>query len=151
MSLSIRKIPSTQVPMDLLLLADPSADKVRAYLADSLCFAATCDGEVVGVCVVQQRAEGAYELMNIAVRPCHQKSGYGTALLAWVIAWFRASGARQIEVGTGSFGHQLAFYQRQGFRVTRIDRDFFANNYPEPIFEDGIQLIDMLRLTLPYP
>ncbi len=55
-----------------------------------------------------------------------------------------------MEVGTGSFGYQLAFYQRHGFRVTSIDRDFFARNYPEPIFEDGIQLFDMLRLTLRY-
>jgi len=53
-----------------------------------------------------------------------------------------------MEVGTGTFGYQLAFYQRHGFRVTAIDRDFFVQNYPEPIFEDGIQLHDMLRLTL---
>ena len=51
-------------------------------------------------------------------------------------------------MGTGTFGYQLAFYQRQGFRATGIDRDFFVKNYPEPIFEDGIQLFDMLRLTL---
>jgi len=26
--------------------------------------------------------------------------------------------------------------------------DFFVKNYPEPIFEGGIQLFDVLRLTL---
>jgi len=88
--------------------------------------------------------------MNITVQPGHQKSGYGAALLKWVIEYFRKSGASKIEVGTGTFGYQLAFYQRHGFRVTSIDYDFFVNNYPEPIFEDGIQLFDMLRLTLRY-
>lgn len=88
--------------------------------------------------------------MSIAVQPAHQKSGYGTALLKWVINFFRNSGAQQLEVGTGTFGYQLAFYQRHGFRVTSIDRDFFLSNYPEPIFENGIQLFDMLRLTLTY-
>lgn len=88
--------------------------------------------------------------MSIATQPALQKSGYGTALLKWVIDFFRKSGASQIEVGTGTFGYQLAFYQRHGFRVTAIDRDFFVNHYPEPIFEDGIQLFDMLRLTLKY-
>jgi len=88
--------------------------------------------------------------MSMAVHPAHQKSGYGTALLTWVIDFFRNCGARQLEVGTGTFGYQLAFYQRHGFRVTSIDRDFFVNHYPEPIFEDGIQLFDMLRLTLRY-
>jgi ribosomal protein S18 acetylase RimI-like enzyme len=84
------------------------------------------------------------------VDPAHQKSGYGTALLKWVIECCRNAGARRLEVGTGTFGYQLAFYQRHGFRVTRIDHDFFVNNYPEPIFEDGIQLFDMLRLALKY-
>ena len=88
--------------------------------------------------------------MNIAVPPSHQQSGYGTALLKWVIEFFRKSGARQMEVGTGTFGYQLAFYQRHGFRVTSIDHDFFIKNYAEPICENGIQHVDMLRLTLRY-
>src|SRR5690606_40506888 len=112
---------------------------------------ASSDGAIVGVCVVQPLRAGVYELMSIAVPPSHQKFGYGTALLRWIIDFFRKSGARQIEVGTGTFGYQLAFYQRHGFRVTGIDHDFFIRNYPEPIFEDGIQLFGMLRLTLLYP
>lgn len=148
MSLQIREIPTTDAPIELLLLADPSQDKVRAYLPRSKCFVASLDGVVVGACVVQPLGTGAHELMSIATQPAHQKSGYGTALLKWVIEFFRASGASRIEVGTGTFGYQLAFYQRQGFRVTAIDHDFFVQHYPEPIFEDGIQLFDMLRLTL---
>ena len=88
--------------------------------------------------------------MCIAVYPDRQKSGIGTALLKWVIDFYRKSGAGRLEVGTGTFGYQLAFYQRQGFRVTAIDRIFFIHNYPEPIFEDGIQLFDMLRFTLDF-
>ena len=86
--------------------------------------------------------------MSIAVQPAHQRFGYGTALLKWVIDFFRKYGASQLEVGTGTFGYQLAFYQKHGFRVSRIDHNFFVKNYPEPIFEDGIQLFDMLRLSL---
>lgn len=137
--------------MDLLLLADPSEDKVRSYLSRSKCFVASNEGFVVGACVVQSLGKGRYELMNIAVQTSHQKSGYGTALLKWIIDFFRKSGACQLELGTGTFGYQLAFYQRHGFRVSSIDHDFFVKNYPEPIFEDGIQLFDMLRLTLRYP
>lgn len=92
--------------------------------------------------------------MNIAVAPSRQQRGIGTTLLGHVISVFREEGACRLEVGTGTFGYQLAFYQRQGFRVTGIDTNFFLTNYPEPIFEDGIQLKDMLRLTLvlrPFP
>ncbi len=151
MSLSIEPIPAVEAPMDLLLLADPSEDKVRAYLAGSTCFAASLGGIVVGVCVVRRCDASVYELMNIAVRPGQQKSGYGTALLQRVIASLGESGANRLDVGTGTFGYQLAFYQRQGFRVSGIDRDFFLDNYPEPIIEDGIRHLDRLRLTLVYP
>ena len=150
MSLLIQEVSIIDAPMELLLLADPSEDKIRSCLSGSKCFVASSGAVVVGACVVQSRGTDAYELMSIAVYPAHQKSGYGTALLKWVIDFFRNLGARQLEVGTGTFGYQLAFYQRHGFRVTSIDHDFFVNNYPEPIFEDRIQLFDMLRLTLRY-
>jgi len=150
MSLLIQEVPAADAPMELLLLADPSEDKVRSYLSGSRCFVASRGAVLVGACVVQPRGAGTHEVMSIAVPPAHQKSGYGTALLKWVIAFYRSAGARQLEVGTGTFGYQLAFYQRQGFRVTSIDPDFFVRNYPEPIFEDGIRLFDMLRLTLKY-
>lgn len=71
--------------------------------------------------------------------------------MKWVIEYYRELGARCLKVGTGTFGYQLAFYQRHGFRVSRIDPDHFVTHYPEPLFEDGIQLRDMLRLTLRYP
>lgn len=150
MSLQIHEVRPADAPMELLLLADPSEAKLRAYLPHSKCFVASRDDVVVGACVVQALAAGVHELMSIAVHPSHQQAGHGSALLKWVIEHFRQAGASQLEVGTGSFGYQLAFYQRHGFRVTAIDRDFFTRNYPEPIFENGIQLFDMLRLTLAY-
>ncbi|WP_395025627.1 GNAT family N-acetyltransferase [Comamonas odontotermitis] len=150
MTLHIQEIPAPEAPMALLLLADPSEDKIRAYLPGSRCFVASNGAEMVAACVVQPLGGGIHELMSIAVSPAHQKQGHGAALLQWVIDFFRNAGAHQLEVGTGSFGYQLAFYQRHGFRVSGIERDFFVNNYPAPIFEDGIQLLDMLRLTLSY-
>lgn len=151
MSLVIREIPSKDAPIDLLLLADPSVDKIHGYLSQSQCFIATLNGNTLGACLVQKTGKDSYELMSIAIEPEFQKRGYGTAMLVWVIEFFREAGARTLEVGTGTFGYQLAFYQRHGFRVTSIDADFFLNNYSEPIYENGIQLMDMLRLTLRYP
>lgn len=150
MSLLIEEVPPAAAPMALLLLADPSEEKVRAYLPASRCFVALNEGAVAGVCVVQQQQAGIHELMNIAVAPEQQKAGVGTRLLQWVIERYRAAGAQVLEVGTGSFGYQLTFYQRHGFRVAAIDRDFFVTNYAEPIFEEGIRLRDMLRLRIQY-
>ena len=146
--MQINEITPAEAPMDLLLEADPSEQKVKAYLDDCTCLAARIEGVVVGVCLLKPIGDDAYELMNISVAPSLQQRGIGTALLKRAIASVRAMGAHTLEVGTGMFGHPLAFYQRQGFRASAIDRGFFLDNYPEPLFEDGIQHKDMLRLRL---
>lgn len=148
--LVIREAAPEQVPLELLLLADPNESKVRAYLPGCRCFIAVQNEQVLGACAVTQPVHGVAELMSIAVCARQQRSGVGSRLLRAVIDAVRDSGARALEVGTGSFGYQLAFYQRQGFRVTAIDRDFFVRHYPQPIHEEGIQLRDMLRLTLEF-
>lgn len=148
--LRIDEVPPSEAPMDLLLLADPSEDAIKEYLNQSRCFVAYANDVVVGSCVLKPIAGGMVELMNIAVSPSNQQSGIGTRLLRTVIDKVRKSGAKGLEVGTGTFGYQLTFYQRQGFRVDRIDKDFFLKNYPEPIVEDGVQHKDMLRLTLKF-
>jgi ribosomal protein S18 acetylase RimI-like enzyme len=150
MSILIQELPSRDIPIDLLILADPSEIKIRSYLPKSKCFAILNSENILGACVVKPLEANTYELMSIAIQPSHQNCGLGSALLKWVIEFYRKFGATQIVVGTGTFGYQLAFYQRHGFRVTSIDHNFFVNNYHEPIFENGIQLFDMLRLTLKF-
>ena len=86
--------------------------------------------------------------MNIAVQPTFQAQGIGSKLLAYAIAEIKCKGVEIIELGTGTFGHQLSFYQKLGFRVESVIKNHFLENYPEPIFENGIQHKDMLRLTL---
>lgn len=144
---SFKQVDPLALPMSLLLLADPSPEKVNAYLPGSLGFAAYEDDKVIGVCVVQPQHAQHYELMAIAVDDAYQKSGVGTQLLQFVVKMVGQMGVDLLEVGTGSFGYQLTFYQRQGFRVSAIDKDFFITHYKQAIFEDGIQLKDMLRLT----
>ena len=136
--------------MHLLLLADPSESRVRSFLAEADCFVARLGDTVVGACAIQRKVQNAYELMAIATAPEHQGSGVGARLLKHVIALCEEHGACRLEVGTGSFGYPLRFYQKHGFRVTGIDRDFFLRNYDAPIVEDGVLLKDMLRLELSF-
>jgi hypothetical protein len=57
--------------------------------------------------------------------------------------------ARTIEIGTGNSGFmQLKLYQKCGFRMFAIDYDFFVKNYKEELFEDGLQVTDMVRLRM---
>ena len=148
--MEIVEILPAEAPMDLLLEADPSRQKIEGYLPDSHCFAAKVNGRVAGVCVVCVIAPDTYELMNIAVAPEQQGKGIGSQLLRHCIATVRDFGARRLEVGTGTFGYQLTFYQKAGFRPYAVDRDFFVTHYDEPIYEHGLQHKDMLRLAMEY-
>jgi len=148
MPVRIEEKAAGDAPMELLLEADPSGEKIRAYLGEGRCFVATVNGETAGVYVLKPIGPLVYELMNISVAVTHQRKGLGTLLVKHAIASVREWGGRRLEVGTASFGFYLTFYQREGFRVSSIVRDFFLQNYPEPIYEGGIQHKDMLRLTL---
>lgn len=142
------RVAPQELPMALLLLADPSEHHIATYLEDAWCYLASEQGQPVGVCVLNINRDGVLELFNIAVATGAQAQGIGSALLEHAIADARAQGHARIELGTGTFGHQLAFYQRAGFRVESVIRDHFLDHYDEPIHEQGIQHKDMLRLAL---
>ncbi|MBC7005510.1 GNAT family N-acetyltransferase [Photobacterium sp. BZF1] len=146
--LQFKSIPAELAPMDLLLEADPSTEQIQTYLSGSDIYTVLSDDKTVGVCVLKPRSETTLELMNIAVEPTQQGSGIGRQLLQYVISESRSKQAKELVLGTGTFGYQLAFYQREGFRVVGIDKDFFLDNYDEPVMENGIQHKDMLRLQL---
>jgi ribosomal protein S18 acetylase RimI-like enzyme len=138
-----------EVPWELLLDADPSRGRVEAYLSDELTRVAKLEDTVIGVYALKRHDATSFELMNIAVAQSHQGTGLGRRLLGHAIGLAESKGARVIEVGTGnsSFG-ALRFYQRAGFRIVGVLPNHFIDNYDAPIFEDGIQCVDMIRLRL---
>ncbi|RRV22617.1 N-acetyltransferase [Pseudomonas sp. o96-267] len=144
----LHEIPSEQAPMALLLEADPSTALIAGYLQDGHCVVARQSDVTVGVYVIKALAANTWELMNIAVAPERQGEGIGALLLRHAIDQARQLGAKRLELGTGSFGHQLTFYQRAGFRVVAVEPDYFLQHYPEPLFENGLQHRDRLRLAL---
>jgi ribosomal protein S18 acetylase RimI-like enzyme len=146
----IRKLNAEeQPPLHLLLLADPSLVLVEAYLKRGQCFVAEVENCIIGVYVLLQTRPETVELVNIAVDENQQSKGIGKQLVYHAIQNARLLGAKTIEVGTGNSSvGQLALYQKCGFRITGIDRDFFIRHYTEEIVENGIQVVDMIRLSL---
>lgn len=140
-----------QLPLALLLEADPAEQRIAAYLPGVWGFAALAGNEmneVVGACVAGLVGEQAAEIFNIAVAPNRQQQGIGSGLLRFVLTNLAGKGVHRVELGTGSFGHQLTYYQRHGFRVDGVIKDHFLIHYSEPLMEHGIQHRDMLRLSL---
>lgn len=141
--------PGKAVPYDLLLLADPSRELVEGYLSHSEVYLALMDEVVVGVAVLAQIDEGVVEIKNLAVDPVWQGKGIGQRLLQEVIGVARRELCKSICIGTAdsSIG-QLYLYQKMGFELLEIRHNFFANQYTDPIFENGIQAKHMLVLSM---
>ncbi|MFS0916265.1 GNAT family N-acetyltransferase [Brevibacillus sp. 179-C 1.1 NHS] len=147
--MEIRKLAEQeQPPMELLLAADPSVRLVEEYVQRGRCFVAVLEESIVGVYVLIPTRPDTIELVNVAVDEAHQGKGFGKKLVLHAIEIAKSLGYKTIEVGTGNSSvGQLALYQKCGFRMTWIDRDFFLRHYEEEIYENGIQVIDMVRLS----
>lgn len=91
------------------------------------------------------------ELKNIAVTPARQGVGLGRQMLARVLEHAMSKGARRVVVGTGNSSfRELAFYQRNGFRIVAVSAGFFDDYHPA-IVENGIACRDMVRLSIDLP
>ena len=62
-------------------------------------------------------------------------------------ALFKYYAARFQTMYVGTSGSGVAFYTRLGFTPSHTVTGFFTDNYPEPIYENGVLLTDMLYLT----
>lgn len=139
----------SNAPMELLLLADPSEAMIRKYLFNGVCYTAIMDNKTVGVLVFKENESNSVEIMNIAVQEEFQRNGIGKKLLQHVINEIKNTNIKTIEIGTGNSSvFQLLLYQKCGFRISSIDKDFFRKNYNEKIFENGIECRDMIRLKI---
>jgi len=138
-----------EIPYDLLLSADPSRELVDSYLKNGICYLAFIDNTIVGEIVLVPTGPSILEIMNVAVHEDYQGKGIGKQLIHKALEEAAKLGAATVEIGTGNSSiHQLKLYQQCGFRISGIDHDFFVRNYDEPIFENGIQCKDMIRLTI---
>lgn len=142
--------------LPLLLLADESEQAVRADMHKGELYAFVGHDEVaVGIVLTVPgqpgSVEGTVELRAVAVDTPQQNRGIGRRMLAAVLEELRRRGMRRAVVGTANAGiGQLAYYQKAGFRLLRIERDFFspARGYPAVMEDNGIRLRDMVWMDL---
>ena len=132
--------------LDLLLLADEQEDMVDRYLERGTMYVLE-DGGVKAECVVTDERNGILELKNIAVEPDFQGKGYGKALVDFLIRTY-AGRYVTMQVGTGDSPSTVPFYESCGFRRHHLVKNFFTDHYDHPIYEGGVQLVDMVYLQM---
>lgn len=131
--------------MDLLLLADPQENMIDKYLDKSTLFVLSEDDIVRTVCAVVMLPNGQCEIKNIATTPEEQGKGYGRHMIDYVCEHYSET-CKTMYVGTGNCRKTIGFYEKCGFVTSHIIAGFFTDHYDEPIYEDGIQLVDMVYL-----
>ena len=131
----------------LLLLADEQEDMIDRYLERGTMYVLDDNG-VKAECVVTDEGNRILEIKNIAVKPDSQGMGYGRRLIE-AIAELYASDFDTLRVGTGDSPLTIPFYEKCGFKRHHAIKNFFIDNYDHPIFEGGVQLIDMIYLEQP--
>lgn len=146
----VKKLSSDdKIPYDLLLLADPSVEIIDDYITRGSCYAAYINNNTVGVVVMIKTRPLTLEIVNIAVDPAYQGKGIGKKLLSSAVAMAKKEKAKVLEIGTGNSSiSQIALYQKCGFRIVGVDKDFFVKHYEGVIMENGIECIDMVRLSM---
>ena len=117
--------------ISLLLLADEQESMVDRYLEKGTMY------------VLEDN--GILEIKNIAVDPQNQGKGYGKALIDFLASKY-ADEYSVLQVGTGDSPLTIPFYEKCGFVRSHKIPNFFTDNYDHPIYEGGVQLIDMVYL-----
>jgi aminoglycoside 6'-N-acetyltransferase I len=148
--ISIKQVEGHEnIPYDLLLLADPSKESIDSYLDHSKVFVALLNREVIGTIVLSDLPANSCEIKNIAVKNEFQGRGVGTVLLNYAIEAAKNENYQSICIGTAnSSTRQLQLYQKKGFEIKEIIKDFFTEKYPIAIYENGIQAKHMILLEM---
>ena len=130
--------------LSLLLLADEQESMIDRYIDKGTMYILDDDG-VKCECVVTDEGNGVLEIKNIATKPEYQKKGYGKALIVFVAMKYKATHSI-LQVGTGDSPLTIPFYEKCGFAYSHRIKNFFVDNYDHPIYEGGVQLMDMVYL-----
>ena len=130
--------------LSLLLLADEQEDMIDRYLDSGTMYILDDDG-IRCECVVTDEGNSVLEIKNIATVPGHQRKGYGKVMIDFLTREY-AGKFSVLQVGTGDSPLTIPFYEACGFRRSHTVSNFFTDHYDHPIFECGIQLVDMIYL-----
>ena len=153
-ALTIVEVPAGQREAygALLKLADDSETAVAGYRDRGELFGLLDPGRGQPrghVLAIPAAAPHTVELMSLAIVPEQQGRGLGKRLVLAVLERLRARGWRRVIVATATSSlDAIAFYQRLGFRMQRIERDAFGphTGYPADLQEHGIPVRDRVWL-----
>ncbi|MCS3529801.1 N-acetyltransferase [Chryseobacterium sp. JUb7] len=138
----------SEIPYELLLLADETKEAIDKYIFESDIYILNDGHQDIAVLALYPIDETQLEVKNIAVIEAHRSQGIGSILIDKAKEIARQNHYTRLIVGTSDTGfQQIKFYEKNDFIKSGVSKNFFVENYPFPIFENGLQMQDMIILT----
>ena len=133
--------------LNLLLLGDEQESMIDRYLDRGRMYILS-EKDVIAVCVVTDEGNGILEIKNLAVKPDSQRNGYGKQFIEYIKDTYRGH-FHTLQVGTGDSPSTIPFYEKCGFKRSGYSvKNFFLDNYYHPVYDGGVQLMDMVYLEM---
>ena len=129
--------------LPLLLIGDESESMIDRYLDSGTLYVGMLNSKPIAVCVTVNLESETVEIKNLAVETEYRRYGYGRRMLEYVES---QHSDKKIILGTGETPSTLRFYKSCGYFYSYRIPNFFTDNYPTPIIEEGITLCDMIYL-----
>lgn len=138
----------SEIPYHLLLLADETKEAINQYIFNSDIYLLQNGTENIAVMALYKKSNSELEIKNIAVIESYRSKGIGGILMDKAKEIAKENHYKTLTVGTSDTGfQQIRFYEKNGFIKNGILKDFFIENYPVPIYENGLQMRDMIVLV----
>lgn len=129
--------------LPLLLIGDESETMIDRYIGQGNLYAGFLDRVPIAVVMTVSIDSTTVEVKNLAVADRFRRQGYGRRMLRHIE---NRHPGKNILIGTGDPPSTLRFYKSCGFTYSHRIPDFFTDNYPDPIIEEGDRLRDMIYL-----
>lgn len=129
--------------LPLLLIGDESETMIERYLQQGNLYVGMSNNVPIAVCVTLNIDKRTVEIKNLAVSPDFKRHGFGRLMLEHAEC---VNAGKSIILGTGETPSTLRFYEKCGYRYSHRVQNFFTDNYPDPIIEEGVTLRDMVYM-----
>ncbi|CAD0224083.1 GNAT family N-acetyltransferase [Chryseobacterium sp. D764] len=138
----------SEIPYHLLLLADETKEAINQYIFNSDIYLLNNGTENIAVMALYKKSNSELEIKNVAVTESCRSKGIGGILMDKAKEIAKENHYKTLTVGTSDTGfQQIRFYEKNGFIKNGVLKDFFIKNYPDPIYENGLQMKDMILLV----
>lgn len=138
----------SEIPYHLLLLADETKEAINQYIFNSDIYLLHDGTENIAVMALYKKSNTELEIKNVAVIESYRSKGIGSILMNKAKEIAKENHYKILTVGTSDTGfQQIRFYEKNGFIRSGMLKDFFIKNYPDPIYENGLQMRDMVVLS----